>query len=215
MTKKTFKKGTAPPFVMLENWMTNSAAWLALKPAPRALYLELKQIFNGGNNGQIFLSQRDAVERLNVGRDTVGRYFNELVEKGFIIKTRGHCLGPSGIGQAATYALTELSLHGKPATKEFMAWEKQKPRSKTQHSLVGKSSPPCSKSQHSSFQKAENTTALGSKSPSTVLDNPATYTSNHIPIANVSHKAFVEHAPMWIANNKGLCGKAPRGDFNV
>lgn len=124
-------------FVMLPEWLLASEAWQSLKPGPRALYIELKRRFKGGNNGEIFLSHRDAGKTLNVGRDTAGGYFKELIERGFIVVTRGHCLGPAGIGQSATYALTEEPLNGNPASKEFMKWKKQNPRRKTHHSLAG------------------------------------------------------------------------------
>ena len=48
-----------------------------------------------------------------------------------------YCLGPAGLGQATKWALTEHPLNGAPATKEFMAWKKQKPRRKIQLSLAG------------------------------------------------------------------------------
>lgn len=92
------------------------------KPGPRALYLELRFLFRGGSNGEIFLSHRDAGKAINVERGTAGKYFKQLVEHGLIQETRGHYLGPTGIGQSATYALTEESLNGKPASKEFMKW---------------------------------------------------------------------------------------------
>ena len=129
---KQNKRGTGR-FVQLSEWLLASAAWQDLKPGPRALYVELKRRFNGGNNGQIFLSHRDAAKALYVGRDTVAGYFSALIEHGFIEVTRGHCLGPEGVGQAATYALAEEPLNGSPATKDFMKWrepEKQKPRRK-------------------------------------------------------------------------------------
>jgi len=84
----------------------------------------MKRRFNGFNNGAIFLSQRDAATALNIGRDTAEIYRAELVEKGFIVKMRGHCLGSSGIGQAAQWTLTEEPLNGQPATKDFMRWKK-------------------------------------------------------------------------------------------
>ena len=84
----------------------------------------MKRRFTGYNNGTIFLSQRDAAEALNIGRDTVEIYRAELVAKGFIIKIKGHCLGSSGIGQAAQWSLTEEPLNGQPATKDFMHWKK-------------------------------------------------------------------------------------------
>lgn len=124
---KRHKRG-APPFTMLYEWFQSSEAWASLKPGPRALYIEIKRNFNGANNGKLFLSHRDAGKALNVGRDTVGGYYKDLVDHGFLKIVQGHCLGPSGKGQSAIYALTEEPLDGKPATKDFMAWKKKKPR---------------------------------------------------------------------------------------
>lgn len=133
---KQHKKG-ASKFVMFPYWLIGSEAWQSLKPGPRALYFELKFRFKGGNNGEIFLDHRVAGKALNVGRDTAGGYFRDLIEKGFIVETRGHCLGPAGVGQSATYALTEELLDSAPATKDFMKWKKQNPRRKTCLSLAG------------------------------------------------------------------------------
>lgn len=181
MAKQKFKRGNSPPFVKLEHWLMNCDAWLALKPGPRALYTELKKRFKGGNNGEIFLSHRDAANALGVGRDTVGAYYKKLLEHGFIIETRGHCLGPAGIGQSSSYALTELPLGERPATKEFMRWKKQNPRKKTRHSLAGKSGHPCRETQHSQSQKSENPAALAQNRDETMSENPAIYSSNHVP----------------------------------
>jgi len=122
-------------------------------------------------------------------------YFRDLIERGFLVQTRGHCLGPEGIGQAATFALTGEALNGLPATKDFMKWRKQKPRRKTRHSLAGKSNTGCRKIQPLPIQMSENTTAFAQKPPSTVSENPAIYTSNHILRQNYAQGA-------------GLCGNA-------
>jgi len=195
---KQNKRGTGR-FVQLPEWLLTCAAWQDLKPGPRALYVELKRRFNGGNNGQIFLSHRDAAKALYVGRDTVAGYFSALIEHGFIEVTRGHCLGPEGVGQAATYALTEEPLNRSPATKDFMKWQKQKPRRKTRHSLAGKSDIGCRKTQPLSNRMSENPTAFSPKQPFTVSENPAIYTSSHILMENISQ-------------GLGLCGKANAGD---
>jgi hypothetical protein len=131
LTRKPYKaqKRGAGRHVQLPEYLQASEAWASLKPGPRALYVELKRRFNGSNNGQFFLSQRDAAKALNVTKDTVTGYFKDLSERGFITTTQGGHLGPSGIGQAAQYALQEEPLHGKPATKGFMAWRcKTEPR---------------------------------------------------------------------------------------
>ncbi len=162
---KAYKKGKrgVGRFVQLPEWLMASGAWASMKPGPRALYVELKRRFTGSNNGQLFLSHRDAAKAISVGRDTVAGYYSELKERGFIVETKGHCLGPNGQGQSATYALSEEPFEGKPATKEFMAWRKQKPRRKTRPSLAGKSNHPCREIQPLHVQRSENPTALGQK----------------------------------------------------
>ena len=196
---KLWKRG-GPRHVQLPEWVQATDAWASMKPGPRALDVELKRGFKGGNNGQMFLSHRDAAKALNVGRDTVAGYFAELKERGFIVETKGHCLGPSGIGQSATYALTELPVESQSATKEFMAWRKQKPSRKTRHYLAGKSNHPCRKTQPLDVQMLENPTALGQKQPVTVSENPAIYTSNHIPT--------LQTASQHLTSKQGLCGMA-------
>lgn len=128
------KKG-AGRHVQLPEWMQASPAWATLKPGPRALYVELKRRYNGSNNGAIFLSHRDAAQALNVHRNTVGPWFRELMERGFITMTQGPHLGPSGIGMASIWALDELPTpDGNPAKKRFMSWRQtKKPRTKTVH----------------------------------------------------------------------------------
>lgn len=133
MKKGYNKKGRGGgKFTALSEWLQKSAAWATMKPGPRALYIELRRRFNGTNNGEIFLSHRDAATALNVNRNTATGYFQELVERGFITMTAGPHLGPSGIGQASKWALEEEATNdGKPAGKAFMRWtEKQNPRPK-------------------------------------------------------------------------------------
>ena len=121
---KKHKRGT-PQFVMLYNWMIDSEAWLDLKAPPRALYLLIKRRFNGSNNGEIFLSHREAAKLLNMHRNSIGTYFDVLIEHGFVKQTTRPHLGPSGVGQAAKWELTELPVNNRPATKEFMRWRKK------------------------------------------------------------------------------------------
>lgn len=123
------KKGRSTArFVMLPEWLQRSEAWATMKPGPRALYLELKRRFTGFNNGDIFLSQRDAAKALNITKDTATTYFRDLIERGFITMTQGGHLGPSGIGQAAKWALQEETQDGRLPAKGFMSWRgKQNP----------------------------------------------------------------------------------------
>ncbi len=135
MAGRTYRKGKkgAGRHVQLPEYLQATEAWATLKPGPRALYIELKRRFNGSNNGRIILSHRDAAKALNVHRNTVGPWFMELEERGFIFQTRGAYLGPSGVGLAALWAMDELpTVDEKRPQFRFRQWrENQKPRTKT------------------------------------------------------------------------------------
>ncbi|MBE3637433.1 helix-turn-helix domain-containing protein [Mangrovicoccus algicola] len=142
MSRKPYKRSKkgAGRFVQLHEWVQATEAWATLKPGPRALYIELKRRYNGANNGQILLSYRDAARLLSVHRNTVGGWFDELEARGFIHAKRGHCLGPSGIGETSHWALDEeATMDGKPARKAFASWTpEQKPRTGNRTPRQGK-----------------------------------------------------------------------------
>jgi DNA-binding transcriptional MocR family regulator len=118
--------------VQLSEYLQATEAWASLKPGPRALYIELKRRFNGTNNGDIFLSHRDAALALGVNRNTVGAYFYDLADRGFIRLVTAPHLGPAGVGIASKWALEEEATRdGRPAQKAFIGWRKiQNPRTK-------------------------------------------------------------------------------------
>jgi hypothetical protein len=134
VTRKPYKRAKrgGGRFVHLSEYLQSSEAWATMKPGPRALYIELRRRYNGANNGEIYLSHRDAAAALNVNRNTATEYFADLVERGFIRMTVGPHLGPSGIGQASKWALEdEPTMDGKPAGKTFMRWRAtENPRQK-------------------------------------------------------------------------------------
>lgn len=129
---KRHKKG-AGRHVQLPEWLQASKAWRTLPVGPRALYVEIKRRYNGSNNGRVILSHRDAAKAVNAHRNTVGRWFSELEDRGFIVMAQAPHLGPSGIGKSSHWTLAEYPTDDmKPATMAFMRWsEKQKPRTTT------------------------------------------------------------------------------------
>jgi hypothetical protein len=126
----------SPPFVMLPRWVTHTAAWRHLDPPSRALYLELRERYNGHNNGTIGLGCREAAAAINVGPDTANRALRKLTEYGFIqAVTKG---GFSQNGRRATeWLLAELpdDRTGHKPTKTFTSWKpvnlKASPTSRT------------------------------------------------------------------------------------
>lgn len=118
MAKKD-KRGNTARFCMLDDWIFDHAAYRGLGVGARALHWELIHVFNGHNNGRLFLSHRLAAQRLGCSRNTISRYYTELEDMGFLNKTRGHCLGPDGKGQSTHWALTHLGVGTNRATMDF------------------------------------------------------------------------------------------------
>lgn len=152
MVRKPYKanKKGAGQFVQLPEWLQKTEAWRTLKPGPRALYVELKRRYSGKNNGRIILSHRDAAKALNVHRNTVGPWFDELAERGFIRMTQAPHLGPSGVGLASIWALDEMPTDDmKPARKTFTRWSE---KTKAPHK---KQDTPSQKTGHLPLENAE------------------------------------------------------------
>ena len=115
-------------FVKLDEWLQATDAWQALRPTPRALYVELVRRFNSLNNGEISMSVREAAALLHIAKDTASKAFRELDEKGFI---RRNVCGSFNwkLRHATTWILTAYDFGEESATKEFARWrpEKTKP----------------------------------------------------------------------------------------
>ena len=116
---KKDKRGNTASFSKLDNWIFEHRAYRRLSLPARALMWELIRVFNGHNNGRLFLAHRKAAERLGCHRNSVGKYYDELEAAGFVRKTRDHCLGSAGIGQAKHWALTHFGVDGHRATLDF------------------------------------------------------------------------------------------------
>ena len=126
------KKRGFPKHVRLLESFQRTEAWRTLKPGPRALYVELKRRYNGGNNGRIFMSHREAADLVNVHRNTVPDYFAEL-ERRCLVRDmgKGH-LGADGHGIATRWALCDEPLNGKAPDLAYRSWsETAKPATKT------------------------------------------------------------------------------------
>lgn len=108
-------------FLKLDHWILKTAAWRSLPPASRALYVEIAQRYNGGNNGEISLSVREAAHLIHVAKDTATKSFHELEAKGFI---RRNVCGSFNwkLRHATTWILTEYPFLEKEATKDFARW---------------------------------------------------------------------------------------------
>jgi hypothetical protein len=118
------RRGSTERFVGLRYWMLNSPAWRSLPCNARALYVEIVQRYNGGNNGRIPYSLREAVQALRVGKHTALRLFAILQERGFIVCTKKGAFSMKAVRDASEWCLTEYPNDFPPqhATKKFMSW---------------------------------------------------------------------------------------------
>lgn len=114
-------------------------AWRTLSVGARALLIELRSLYHGRNNGELFLAVREAALRLRgatapVSKDTASRWFWELEDRGWI-KPKV----PVGFNQksaarermATCWILTEYPTPGAAPTREFATWEgppREKPK---------------------------------------------------------------------------------------
>lgn len=80
---KSKRKGEGQ-YVPLPYSQLRSPAWRSLSGPAAKLWLELHTRFNGSNNGRLTLSYAEAGEILGMGKATVQRAYDELVDRGFL-----------------------------------------------------------------------------------------------------------------------------------
>lgn len=108
-------------------WEVNSPAFQSLSCVAVRLLLELKMLHNGRNNGTLYLSVRDAAERMHVGKNQANQAFADLQDRGFI---RPNVVGAFSMkfaarrGLATSWVLTEFPIgeDGGPGSRDFMRW---------------------------------------------------------------------------------------------
>ncbi len=127
---KDAKRPWASCHVELNNGFRQEAAWKALKPSARVVYVELKSLYNGFNNGKVEGSERRLAKLTGLGKNTVSRALEELQEAGFIVQMKRGVLGIEGNGKGTLWRLTELGCLSDRPTKDF---RKRQPKNRTPH----------------------------------------------------------------------------------
>lgn len=113
--------------VRLYQWVHDCPAYQSLSMGARALLVEFMGLYNGYNNGQIYMSVRHAAQRLDCGKNTAHKLIRELIDRGFL---RVNVVGAFNMksaarrGSATTYILTEhpVGAENGPGSREFMRW---------------------------------------------------------------------------------------------
>lgn len=78
------KRSQEGQYVPLSYAQLKSPAWRSLSGAAVKLWCELHTRYNGGNNGSLALSFKEAADALGMGKASIQRAYNELQDKGFI-----------------------------------------------------------------------------------------------------------------------------------
>lgn len=118
---KTGRSKGDPRHVRLYHWMMKSEAWRSLDCRARCALIELYALYNGSNNGELFLSVRELANRLGCGKATAHNALKTLEDRGLIrAKERG------GFNvkhrHATTWILNEFPCADRLPSKEFMRW---------------------------------------------------------------------------------------------
>jgi hypothetical protein len=123
---KAFKNGRSRGsgrFVALHHFLLNSAAWRALTPYDRAVYIEVVKAYDGTNNGRIALGVRRIAAQANVGKNTAVRSLERLVELGFLEQAQAGAFDYK-VRHATEWRLTQYRCDrtGALPSKAFMKW---------------------------------------------------------------------------------------------
>lgn len=108
--------GPLERFIGVRRSLLHSAQFSALSCTSRALLFELQAMFNGTNNGTIFLSVRDATARLGLADYKAAQAaFTELIRLGWITQTVAGCFAVKAgdISRARAWQLKWIGCDGK------------------------------------------------------------------------------------------------------
>jgi hypothetical protein len=121
--KKGRSKPAGRPHVRLYVDLASSAAWRDLKPAERAVWLQIALRCNGTNNGRLAASVRDLARECNINKDTAGKAIDRLINHGLLEVAQASSFSLK-LKKAAEYRVTTLpcSLTSAPPTNAWRQW---------------------------------------------------------------------------------------------
>ncbi len=103
-------------WIELPYGMIHHDSFRALSGPAVKVWLELRSRYNGGNNGRLTLSYREAADLLGMGKTTAQRTFAELESADFIeLATEGDWYGR----KAHEWRATDIPHDGKHATRDW------------------------------------------------------------------------------------------------
>ena len=106
---------------MLDHRLIDSPAWVHLGGTAGKLLLHLARLYNGSNNGELFLSERAAAEAIGVGKRAAALAFDELEAVGFIRPAQRGSFTLK-VKVATSWRLTFHPSTGTAATHDYRDW---------------------------------------------------------------------------------------------
>ena len=117
-----FFTGCATKMSLIDYDQIESEAFRYLSGGALKLLIMVRKRFNGINNGHISFSVREGRDLLGYSMNTVARYFDELVDKGFLrIKEKGSFTYKKR--HATTWIIT-CEEYNNQKTRDFKHWIK-------------------------------------------------------------------------------------------
>jgi hypothetical protein len=110
-------ENTTKRFAGIPHEILLSASFRSLDPVARSLLLELVMMENGRNNGSLWLSVKDAIDRLGMtDARPLAKAFDLLQNTGLIVMTKDahFSVKASHTSRARCWGLTWISIDGKP-----------------------------------------------------------------------------------------------------
>jgi hypothetical protein len=120
---KTKSNKLRTTFAAIYTDVMRSPAWAAMKPAYRALLVEMKAFYNRETKAAVPMSVRYAAKLLGVDKKLAERCLEALSHYGFIRQVRRGYLGADGRGLATEWRLTDEKYLRRPASLDFLRWD--------------------------------------------------------------------------------------------
>ena len=112
-------------FFMFHHEIFESDAFRSLDCTARSLLFELLRHYVPSSNEKVYLSVRNAASRLRVNKDTAGKAFSKLRDRGFIVLIN-HALWQQRLSRI--WRLTWQPFKGREPTDDWRGYKKPEPK---------------------------------------------------------------------------------------
>lgn len=112
--------------VRIYRFEQETLAYQSLCVGARALLIEVRSLYNGNNNGALFLSVREAGRRMNVGKDAAAEWFADLIDRGWIrpkVEAGFNWKTAARARMASCWIITNEATDDAAPTRDYQKWQ--------------------------------------------------------------------------------------------